>query len=344
VIIRKNVPLAKLTTMRVGGPARFFSVAKTIDGLKQAVLFAKGRNLPIFILGSGSNIIVGDKGFGGLVIKIELEGIVFEDYSFGKTLVTSYAGENWDKLVELVVGKNLYGIENLSLIPGTVGAAPIQNIGAYGTEVKETIEWVEVFDTETMKVKKLGRDECSFRYRDSIFKKEEENKFVVTRVALVLGNEGTLRTDYKDVEQYLLEHNISNPTLHDLREIVIAIRESKLPNVAHLGTVGSFFKNPVVPKKHYERLLKKYPDLPGYSVPHSSGIKIPLAWVLDTACGWRGVKRGNVGVYDKQPLVLVHYGSGNAREIRDLSLAMRRDIYEKIEVMPRYEISFVGDF
>ena len=165
--------------MRVGGPARFFSAVMTLETLKDAVRFGKQRELPIFILGDGSNIIVGDKGFHGLVIKPNLRGITFADHGACETLVTVSAGENWDEFVGRTVAKDLYGLENLSFIPGTVGAAPIQNIGAYGIEIRETIAWVEVFDMKTMKIKKLINKECAFGYRESIFKKKENKNLII---------------------------------------------------------------------------------------------------------------------------------------------------------------------
>lgn len=340
MIVKENVLLKNETTMRVGGPARFFVEVHNLQELKDAVLEARQHGLPIFILGDGSNIVVGDKGINAFVIKLKTKGVEFEELDGGSVRVIAMAGENWDALVAETVSRNLHGLENLSLIPGIVGAAPIQNIGAYGTDVSETIEWVRVLNTKTMSEETLAKAECEFRYRDSIFKRPESQHLIVTVVAFKLTRDGTPKADYKDVKAWLAEKRITSPTIQDIRRAVVEIRSAKLPYPHQVGTVGSFFKNPVVSKEKYEKLLTNYTDMPGFPAP--GGIKIPAAWLIDKVCGCRGVRKGNVGTHERQALAIVHYGGGTAREIKIFAEEIRKKVFERTEIELEYEVAFVG--
>ena len=342
MLVKENISLSKYTTMRVGGPARFFVSVKTILELASAIKFSKEKNIQFFIIGCGSNIIISDNGFAGLVIKLDLRGVEFEDYRSGKVLVIARAGEIWDCLVRQSVNNKLFGIENLSLIPGTVGAAPIQNIGAYGTELSETLEWVEIFDTETFKISRLGRSDCGFEYRDSIFKNIKNKNLIITGVALALLKNGIPKTDYKDVKEYLMVHSIANPTISDMREVVISIRKKKFPNDSQ-GTAGSFFKNPIVNNRDFNILKQRYPDMPFYGLPDDK-YKIPLAWILDYICDLKGKRIGNIGVYKNQPLVLVNYGDASAMEICKFAEKIKKDVFEKTKIIIEYEVRFIGEF
>lgn len=325
--------------MRVGGPARFFCVVKTIDELERSIYYAKENKLSFFILGGGSNIIVKDKGFNGLVIKIEIKGIeIIEEEN--NTLLIASAGEVWDDIVLYSVEKGLYGIENLSAIPGTVGAAPIQNIGAYGVEVCETLQWVEVFNTKEMKMQKISNPECKFRYRSSIFKKEKGKHFIVTRVSFSLKKEGKVKINYKDVREYFRDKNIKNPSLYNVRNAIIAIRSSKLPNLKEVGTVGSFFKNPIINNESFKFLKEKYPDIPSYPVDDSH-VKIPLAWILDVICSLKGLKKMHIGLYKNQPLILIHFGGGTAQEIDVFAEEIEEMVREKTKIKIEREAVFI---
>lgn len=339
--IEKNILLKDYATFRIGGPAKFFCIAKSEDDVLEAVGFSKKNKIPFFILGGGSNILIGDTGFQGIVIKMEMKGIEIEDLEnegeSKKVRVKVAPGENWDEFVEKMVENGYYGIENLSLIPGTVGGAPVQNIGAYGSEAKDTIESVYVLDTKEDQYKTFSNKECKFDYRWSIFK-EEPRRYVVLRVDFILEKEGKLNTTYKDVKDYLEFHKIKNPKLKQIRDAVVDIRTHKLPNVKDYGTAGSFFKNVIVPVAKAKELVAKYPEMKVHEV-NSRKVKIPLAWILDHVCGFKGVRIGDVGTYKSQALVLVNYGKATAAEVESLAQKMVDAVYKEtgIEIFPEVE-------
>ena len=405
--VREEVSLKELTTLKIGGKARFFCSASTEEELKQAFLFAEKKRLPIVVLGGGSNVLISDDTIEALVVKIEMQGVTWKEekssippfaakwgtppltkeesdspFSKGSTptggkdfvLVTAGAGESWDALVAKSVMRGLWGIENLSGIPGTVGAAPIQNIGAYGTEVKEVIEWVEVLDTKVGTVQKLSPTECLFEYRDSIFKQPKGKHFIVSRVALRLRKEGTPNLEYKDLKNYFtssfspsLEGEIKEgvhptsilpskegrkkPTLTEIREAVLAIRAGKFPDLNTHGTAGSFFKNPVISKEKFDELKKKYPDLPGFpctrfdlgSRTRSNLVKVSLAWILDKICNLEGYRKGNVALFERQPIVLVQNGAASSEEIHAFAKEVIRQVQEKTGIEVEWEVAFIGD-
>ena len=341
--IQENVPLAPFTTFRIGGAARFFVRAKTVDEVREAVTFAQGKK--VFILGGGSNLLISDAGFDGVVIKNEIAGIVEEKMSDEEnfTRIIAGAGENWDNLIDYVVKKGLYGLENLSLIPGTVGASPVQNIGAYGVEAKDLIDWVEVYNPESSKVEQLKNADCQFGYRDSIFKHKRKNN-IILRVAFLLQKTGAVNIEYKDLKNYFAEKGIGSakvlPTLQSVRKAVIEIRTKKLPDLAKVGTAGSFFKNAVITKIEAESLVKKYPELPVFQTD-GDNVKVPTAWILDKICGFKGLRKGNVGVYENQALVLVNFGGGTAQEIKNLAQEMIVSVKQKTGITISPEVEFV---
>ncbi len=330
--ILEQVPLAPLTTMNVGGKASFFVHIKSVEELSQGVTFAREHNLPVFVLGGGSNTLFSDAGFSGLVMKIEIKGIAYD-----RCRVTVGAGVVWDELARDVVAHNLWGLENLSLVPGSVGGATVQNIGAYGREVCETIFSVEAFDTEIMQIKTFLRDECEFGYRESIFKKKKN--LTVTRVTFELITNGKPHIDYEDVKKYFDERGVVVPTLKEIREAIVSIRTKKMP-APGVGTAGSFFKNPVVSAEQYEMLKKEFPELKAYpqGSNEDSGVKLSAAWLIDHVGGWRGVRRGDAGVNEKQALILVNYGTATADEMLSLANEMKKDIKEKTNVLLEEEV------
>ena len=338
--IKENVLLAPYTTFRIGGTARFFVQAKSVAEVIEAVDYAEKNNLKYFVLGGGSNLLISDNGFDGLVIKNEIAGIVEE----GNRIISG-AGEGWDDFVKYTVEeKGLYGLENLSLIPGTVGASPVQNIGAYGIEVKDTIEWIEVYNPKTKAIEKLSKADCNFGYRDSIFKHERKGN-IILRVAFTLSKNGKLSLDYKDIKNYFA-NKLSTPSLCDMRNAIIDIRINKLPDISKVGTAGSFFKNSTIPKNEYQKLLEKYPATPAFPVEQKSAsgedqVKIPTAWILDNVCGFKGLRREDVGVYENQALVLVNFGKGTAEEIRALADEMIASVKEKTGISISPEVEFV---
>ena len=348
MIIKENVSLAPFTTFRIGGAARFFVQVGNVNELKEAVVFAVEKNIPIFVLGGGSNVLISDSGFDGLVIKNEIKGISEEagaGTSSDFVRIIAGAGENWDDLVKYTVEeKGLYGLENLSWIPGTVGASPVQNIGAYGAEAKDTIEWVEVYNPTTAKIEKLSNVDCLFGYRDSIFKHERKND-IILRVAFLLKKNGKLSLEYKDLQKYFEERK-STPSLCVVRDAVVEIRKNKLPDLSKVGTAGSFFKNQTILKSEYEKLLEKYPAMPAFPVDQKSEsgqeqVKIPTAWILDNVCGFKGLRRGEVGVHENQALVLVNFGNGTAQEIKALADEMITSVKEKTGISIAPEVEFI---
>ncbi|MCK9344997.1 MAG: UDP-N-acetylmuramate dehydrogenase [Candidatus Pacebacteria bacterium] len=327
--ILENVALAPMTTMRVGGDARFFARVGGIEELSEAVLWAQRKGLPIFILGGGANTLVSQDGFVGLVIKIEMKGI-----SYDGNRVTVEAGEWWDDVVCDIVAHDLWGVENLSLIPGTVGGAVVQNIGAYGAEICNTIFSVEALDIEKMQIKTFLQAKCEFGYRESIFKKNKN--LVVLRVTLELKNDGVPNTEYEDVKKYFENKNIEAPSLQEIREAIVAIRTAKMP-APPLGTAGSFFKNPVVDMTTYETLKKEFPEIKAY-MQGDNTVKLSAAWLIDHVGGWRGYRKGDAGVHEKQALILVNYGNASAEEMLSLAHEIKNNIKEKTNVTLEEEV------
>lgn len=342
--ITPSVPLSQHTSFRTGGPARFFVEAESVEDIQEAVSRAKTEGLAFLILGEGSNILISDDGFPGYVIVPKILGIEFtstllDNENEGEVLVVAGAGVRWDDLVAETVSKNLSGLENLSWIPGSVGAAPVQNIGAYGTELKDCVEWVEVFDSEEKLVKIISGPECFFGYRDSLFKSPAGRHLVITRIALRLRKNGTPNISYKDLAQYFSKN--SPTSVSEVREAVIKIRQEKLPDVAKLGTAGSFFKNPIISGAQFVELAQKFPGLPSFPA-ESSGQgfkKIPLAWVLDKICGLNGFREGNVGLFETQPLALVNYGNATTAEIKNFAQKISDIVKEKTGLEIEWEVN-----
>ena len=335
-----NIPLAQHTTLKIGGPAVFFCRAARVEDIQEAVNKAHTRNLPLLCMGGGSNILVSDDGFSGLVLKIELRGMEFTDRDGETALVVASSGEGWDHVVEETVARGLWGLENLSGIPGTVGATPVQNVGAYGREVKDIIEWVEVFDTSSQTRKILSNEECHFSYRDSLFKYDEGKHFIITRVAFRLKRNGSPFLTYADLTRFFEERGNKSPTLSEIRRAVLAIRADKFPDIRTVGTAGSFFKNPLISRKEYESLLKRYPGLPGY--PSPEGVKVSLAWILDRVCNLRGYREGPCGLFEHQPLVLINYGSASAGDVEKFARTIERLVKEATGIPIEREVTRVG--
>ncbi|MDD5050836.1 MAG: UDP-N-acetylmuramate dehydrogenase [Candidatus Pacebacteria bacterium] len=337
--IEENISLKEHTTFKIGGKARYFCLVQNEKDLKEAVAFAKREKVPTLVLGGGSNVLISEKGFDGLVVKIELKGIEFEE-ARGGVLVHVGAGENWDSFVAETVRRGLFGLENLSGIPGTVGGAPVQNIGAYGAEVKDVFDSVEVFDPLTGGIFAMTKKECEFAYRDSIFKHEEGKHLIILRVTFFLKENGELNTSYKDVKKYLEEKKITEPTQEEVRNAVIEIRSKKFPDLKKFGTAGSFFKNPIIQREEFEKLLNDYPKLPSF--PAGEGlVKIPAGYLFDVICGFKGVRHGDAGVFENQALVLVNWGKATAEEIKKLAEEMRAKVKEKTGIEIEFEVNIL---
>jgi UDP-N-acetylmuramate dehydrogenase len=335
VKVAENYPLNDLNTFGVPVTSRFFARIEQKDELKDILLTDVARNNPVLILGGGSNILF-TENYPGLTLLIQLKGIAIIEESGDKVLVVAGAGEVWQNLVDFSLRNQLGGLENLSLIPGSVGAAPIQNIGAYGVELKEVMESLTAVELATGNERTFSNSECNFGYRDSVFKNELKDKYLITAVQFRLAKKPQLNTSYGAIDTLLAEKGITQPTVRDVSEAVIEIRQSKLPDPEKLGNAGSFFKNPVVDKIDFEGLKLLFNDIPGY--PNGDKVKIPAAWLIEQ-CEWKGRRFGSIGVHDQQPLVLVNYGGGTGTEIKNLAENIKKSIADKfgieLEIEPR---------
>jgi UDP-N-acetylmuramate dehydrogenase len=336
--IRENIELAPLTTLKVGGPARFFLAAQSIDEVRSAVLWTRENKLPLFILGGGSNVLISDDGFDGLVLQIALKGISVEG-----SLITSAAGEDWDGFVRFCVEKDLQGIECLSGIPGLVGGTPVQNVGAYGQEVSETIETVRVVDREQNDIRELSNSDCGFSYRTSIFNSSHRNRFIVLSVSFRLNPHGPPKIVYKDLREQFGERV---PTLGETREAVCRIRAEKAMLVRQGGldaqSAGSFFKNPIVAREKFTELSKRY----GISIPvfpvDASSVKIPAAWLIEKSGFAKGYRKGNAGLSTKHTLALTNRGNASAADILRLKDEIQVKVREQFGIDLWPEPVFVG--
>ena len=333
--IEENIPLAPLTTFGIGGPAAFLVHVKTLEELHQALEFAKQKELRTLVLGGGSNMLVPDTGWSGLVIKIELKGVEIEN-----NVLIAGAGESWDGVVAKAVQEGLWGVENLSGIPGTVGGAVVQNIGAYGAALSETLLWVEVLDTETKEIKKMSNAECAFDYRDSFFK-HDNGRHVVVRAAFALSKEPKANVSYKDLAA---RFNDSSLSLDAIRAAVLEIRKGKFPDLSLKGTAGSFFKNPILSPNEVKLLKEKYPSMPLFSMPETSGVKVPLAWFLDYRNGILDMREFSVGgarLFERQPLVIVAQKNTSSDEVEALAQKIKKEVKEKIHIEIEEEVRII---
>jgi len=305
--IQENVDLTPLNTLHLKSTASHYVALEQVEQL-DALSSLISEASQFFVLGGGSNLIV-PPTYQGLVVHNQLRGINITKIG-QKRIVTAMAGENWDEFVAYCTTHGAFGLENLSLIPGTVGASPIQNIGAYGVEVKDFIEEVLVYDLHTAKLVSLSNDECSFSYRNSALK--NNSRYIVISVSFKLSAQPNLNLNYGDIAQKIA--SIATPTPNDLRTIIIATRQSKLPNPQDLGNAGSFFHNPVLPVKKAEQLLVQYPNLPLFPTAKHEYMKVSAGWLIDNL-GLKGLRHGNVGIYSKQALVLVNYGGACQSEL-----------------------------
>jgi len=343
--IEENILLRDLTTFRIGGMARYFCEAESVEDIKEAISFSEKNNLPFYVLGGGSNLLISDEGFSGLVIKISLRGISVEEKD-GRIIARASAGESWDGFVNYLIKNNFFGLELLSGIPGTVGASPIQNIGAYGKEVSQFIEWVNVFDVESKENKKILNNECGFGYRDSIFKKDFGKNLVITEVAFCVFKDYQIQVNHKEISAELLGNGIAleKAKPEDIREAVLYVRAGKLPDLNIYGTAGSFFKNPIIDKKQADFLIEKYPDIPVFSTESSDFKKLSAGWLIEHAGNTKGSRQGNVGIYEKHALVLVNHGNGKAEEIFSLALLIQGKVLKIFDIMLQFEVCLLGNF
>lgn len=328
-----------MTTLGIGGPARFFARAGSESAIVEAFDIAARRGLRVFVLGGGSNLLVADRGFDGLVVQVSITGIAQDG-----PMLTAGAGEQWDDLVALTVEKRLAGFECLSGIPGFVGGTPIQNVGAYGQEVSETIVSVRCFDRTTNDIVELRNSECGFRYRTSIFNSTERDRYVVSSVTYKLSEDAEPMIEYKDLKKVFVDRG---PTLAEARDAVLRIRRSKSmvidPADPNSRSAGSFFKNPIVDKSRFDEIASRTsPDqVPSFPAV-DSGVKIPAAWLIEQAGFAKGFRLGNVGISENHSLALINRGGGSAADIIDLKEKIQNAVQEKFDILLQHEPVFVG--
>jgi UDP-N-acetylmuramate dehydrogenase len=340
---QSDVSLAPLCTMGVGGPARWFVEARRESEVAAALHWAERQGVPVYVLGGGSNVVIADDGFDGLVVKIDIRESVIDDRD-GSVVVG--AGEPWDPVVEATVRANLAGFECLSGIPGCVGGTPIQNVGAYGQDVSGTIARVWAVDRHTGRTVAFSREECQFGYRTSRFKREDANRFVVTRVEYALAPAGPPTLAYADVIKFFQEVGIDAPSLHEVRDAILVIRRRK-GMVIERGnpanrSCGSFFVNPVVSRNHLHRVQSDT----GGPVPHfvvgTADVKIPAAWLIEQAGFTRGTTRGEVGISPFQAQAIINRGGARASAVLDLAVEVKAAVWERFAIALVPEPIFVG--
>ncbi|WP_185870721.1 UDP-N-acetylmuramate dehydrogenase [Blattabacterium cuenoti] len=335
--IKTNFSLKKLNTFGINVYAHYFVNVKSIEEIQE--IFYKYPSIPKLFLGNGSNILFFKSFYQGLVIKMGIKGKKIIQENNDQVIVKAFAGENWNEFVSWTIKKGFSGLENLSFIPGTVGGAPIQNIGAYGTEIKDTLLKVEVYETEKGRIRELTREECQLQYRHSFFKKYR-NKFLILSVLFLLRKQyHKLNTSSIEIQKELEKMNIKKPTPYDLSQAILHIRQKKLPDPKKIGNAGSFFMNPIVGIFEFKKFKSQYPTIIGYSISKKK-VKLSASSLIELA-GWKGKKIGDVGVYKKQPIVLVNYGKASGIDIYSFSEKITKDIKKKLGIVLSREVNVI---
>ena len=335
--IEENFSLKNHNTFGIDAKAKYFAEFDSLFALKEIIsseIFQKNKS---FILGGGSNILL-TKDFEGLILHNKIEGICILEDNENDITVEVGGGVDWHDFVMWSVSQELSGIENLALIPGTVGASPIQNIGAYGMEVKETIHKVTALEIATQEIKTFSNEDCNFEYRNSIFKEELKNKFIITKVEFELSKTALNKTNYGAIEEELKNLNLE-ASVKNIAEAVINIRSRKLPNPAELGNSGSFFKNPIIETSQFEQLKKEFPEMVGYKITEST-TKIAAGWLIDNA-GLKGYRKADAGVHKNQALVLVNYGNASGNDIINLAKEVQQKIKDKYGIRIEAEVNIL---
>ncbi len=338
LLIRKNFSLKAYNTFNIDVKAKQFLEVRSLEELKEIATIIQNFDLKYMVLGQGSNTLF-TQDFDGLVLYMNIKGKEIIRQNDRKVLIKACAGEVWHDFVLWTLEQGFSGIENLALIPGRIGSAPIQNIGAYGVEIKDVIECVEVFDMETLKTQKIVNTDCVFGYRDSIFKKNK-GKFIITAVNVQLQkNVNQINTSYGAVQNYLEQKGVMTASPMDVAQAIMEIRQSKLPDYKVLGNAGSFFKNPLIPKLQYEQLKSNFKDVPNFTTSDEM-IKIPAGWLIEK-CGYKGKKVGNVGVHEHQALVLVNHGNATGNEVLALAIEIQKAVKAQFEIDLEMEVNVV---
>jgi UDP-N-acetylmuramate dehydrogenase len=338
--IQTNTPLKDFTTMRLGGPARFIATATNKDELASLVTKAKQNSIPFFIIGGGSNIIVKDEGYSGLVILDRISGFEIVSQDAGGAIIRVGGGENWDATVERTVGMGLSGIETMSGVPGTAGATPVQNVGAYGQEISDTLIELEAYDTNTDQFVTLQNADCGFAYRNSIFKDPAKRHHIIVSVTLKLKSLNPAPPFYESLQKYLDAKSVTYYTPATIRDAVLAIRSEKLPDPTVYPNTGSFFKNPVIERWLYDDLLKEYPDMPSYEM-EGDNVKIPAGWLIEQA-EMKGHASHGMKTYEKNALVFVNMSAENYADLEAFKEEIRGAVRDKFRISLEQEPETLG--
>jgi UDP-N-acetylmuramate dehydrogenase len=323
--LQENISLKPFNSFGIDVLTKHFCRVASLYEIQEILEWNKTNNNPLLVLGGGSNLLF-TKNYDGLVLQNALKGIelIKEDHEY--FYIKAMAGENWHEMVTYCVNMQYQGIENMSLIPGNVGASPMQNIGAYGVEIKDVFESLEAVQISNGTVITFDNKACEFGYRESVFKHQLRNQFIILSVILKLRKIPKYNTSYGNIEQELINMNVQEPNIQSIAEAVTRIRQRKLPDPTKIGNAGSFFKNPIIPTALYDQLKQDYKDMPGFAVSATAFTKVPAAWLIEQT-GWKGFRIGDAGCYPFQPLVLVNYGSATGAEIFNLST----QIIEKVK-------------
>jgi len=337
--MKTNVNLRPYNSFGFDAIAKYFVEINTIDDLQTLIQSGVLQKHKTLILSGGNNILFQKDVFDGLVVYINTKGIDIPREDGNEVVVRAQAGEDWPDFVRFCVGKGWHGLENLAHIPGKVGAAPVQNIGAYGMELKDSFLQCKAMDLTTGETKVFTQEDCRFGYRESVFKYELKGQYVITSVDFLLKKNAPLNLEYGNIKAYLEQNGIGSPSLQQLHDAICAIRDAKLPDMKQIGSAGSFFKNPVISIEQFETLQQQYPSIPHY--PDTEGmVKVPAGWLIEQA-GWKGWRNEHVGVYNKQALVLVHYGGGKGQDIVELAHKIQDSVEKKFGIRISPEVNFV---
>lgn len=337
ILIEKNKNLQSIHTFNVSVRAAYYVSIKSIEQL-QTLATKEVWSLPKLIIGGGSNLLF-IKDFGGLVIHMQNKGIEITNENESTALVKAQAGEEWHAFVMHMLNKNLYGLENLSLIPGCVGASPMQNIGAYGVEVEQVFEELTAFHIATGELHTFTHNDCNFGYRTSVFKTTLKDQYIIIDVTFRLYKTPTINSTYGAIQDVLKAQNIEHASPKDVSNAVISIRKSKLPDPAEIGNAGSFFKNPVVNKDLFLLIHADYPTMPFYLLDNET-YKIPAGWLIEQ-CGWKGKKRKHIGCFEKQALILVNYGGGQGKEIWEFAQDIQESVANTFQILLEPEVNII---
>lgn len=335
--IERNVELQKFNTFKMSAKAEYFVAVSSKEEILEAISWAREKNLPIFVLGGGSNILISKK-IKGLVIKNEIKGTGVLSEDANSVVFSSLSGESWTHMVHLIAENGWYGAENLFLVPGTVGAAPVQNIGAYGVELKDIFDHLVAINLKTGKEKVFTAEDCRFAYRESVFKNKLKGKYFIYSVALKLKKKANFNLSYGDILLRLKEKGIKKPNLKQVVAVIQEIRNGKLPAPAVLPNAGSFFKNPKISVSELKKLKKLFPDI--ISFPAGKKIEVPAGWLIDKA-GFKGKKFGKVGAYEKQALILVNYGGATAKDLLALAKNIKKTVKKLFAIDLEEEVNII---